>query len=94
MVEDKDLRALLQSFKPVLGEIPGKNDGRPQMPESPPAPLSRPSLFRRRKYPTKNKCSEKAEIIGKLGEIYISFGMRELSLYAAHEGLDKKRART
>lgn len=38
------------------------------MPEPPPAPLSRPPIFQKEKYPTKNKSSETAEITGKLGK--------------------------
>jgi hypothetical protein len=58
------------------------------MPESPPAPLSRPSIFQKEKYPTEDKSSEKLEITGKLGEIFIWFGMRELARDTAVGGVD------
>ena len=94
IVQDKDLRALFQALKPVLGEIApqrrmgGRRCCNPRQHREPPI-----CFFRRRKYPTKNKCSEMVEIIGKLGEIFISFGMREMGVLWGGEGVDRKKRR-
>ncbi len=55
-----------------------------------PAPVSRPSVFQKEKYPTEDKSSETVELIGKLGEIYIWFGMREMARNLEGTGIDKK----
>ena len=56
--------------------------------ESPPAPVSRPAILQKEKYPTKDKSSETAEIPGKLGENIFRFGMNKLAADGAGEGVD------